>query len=121
KELGSLYSTTRTPDQTDAAIFWQGHAHALFNGIFRTLAASQNLSVVDSARLFAMENLAAADAAIGCWNDKYYWQFWRPITGIREADTDGKPGHRGRSDVAAAIRPSNTGLRPTVARHAAFR
>jgi hypothetical protein len=91
KEVGSLYSTTRTPDQTDAAIFWQGHAHALFNGIFRTLAATQNLSVVDSARLFAMENLAAADAAIGCWNDKYYWQFWRPITAIREADTDGNP------------------------------
>jgi hypothetical protein len=91
KELGSLYSTTRTADQTDAAIFWQGHAHALFNGIFRTLAADQNLNIVDSARLFAMENLAAADAAIGCWNDKYYWQFWRPITAIREADTDGNP------------------------------
>src|SRR5882724_8199760 len=91
KEVGSLYSTTRTADQTDAAIFWQGHAHALFNGIFRTLAASQGLDIVDSARLFAMENLAAADAAIGCWNDKYYWQFWRPITAIREANTDGNP------------------------------
>src|SRR5947199_5831419 len=89
KELGSLYSTTRTPDQTDAAIFWQDHAHALFNRIFRTLATSQGLDIVNSARLFAMENLAAADAAIGCWNDKYYWQFWRPITAIREADTDG--------------------------------
>jgi hypothetical protein len=91
KELGSLYSATRTADQTDAAIFWQDHAHALFNRIFRTLAASQGLDIVNSARLFAMENLAAADAAIGCWNDKYYWQFWRPITAIREADTDGNP------------------------------
>ena len=91
KEVGSLTSTTRTPDQTDAAIFWQDHAHALFNRIFRTLAVSQNLGIADSARLFAMENLAAADAAIGCWNDKYYWQFWRPITAIREADTDGNP------------------------------
>jgi hypothetical protein len=91
KEVGSLTSTTRTPDQTDAAIFWQDHAHALYNRIFRTLAASQNLGIADSARLFAMENLAAADAAIGCWNDKYYWQFWRPITAIREADTDGNP------------------------------
>jgi len=89
KELGSLTSTTRTADQTDAAIFWQDHAHALFNRIFRTLATSQGLDIVNSARLFAMENLAAADAAIGCWNDKYYWQFWRPITAIREADTDG--------------------------------
>jgi hypothetical protein len=38
-----------------------------------------------------MEDLAAADAAIGCWNDKYYWNFWRPITAIREAATDGNP------------------------------
>src|SRR5262249_48941741 len=50
KEVGSLTSTTRTADQTDAAIFWQDHAHALFNRIFRTLAASQNLNIVDSAR-----------------------------------------------------------------------
>jgi hypothetical protein len=91
KELGSLTSTTRTADETDAAIFWQDHAHALFNRIFRTLAASQGLDIVENARLFAMTNLAAADAAIGCWNDKYYWQFWRPITAIREADTDGNP------------------------------
>jgi PAP2 superfamily len=91
KELGSLTSKTRTPDQTDAAIFWQDQGMALWNRIFRTLAASQNLGIVDSARLFAMENLAAADAAIGCWNDKYYYQFWRPITAIREAETDGNP------------------------------
>jgi PAP2 superfamily len=91
KELGSLTSTTRTADETDAAIFWQDQAMALWNRIFRTLAATQNLNIVESARLFAMENLAAADAAIGCWNDKYYWQFWRPITAIREADTDGNP------------------------------
>jgi hypothetical protein len=91
KEIGSLTSTTRTPDQTDAAIFWQDHLHAFMNRLFRNLVASQGLNIVDSARLFAMENLAAADAAIGCWNDKYYWQFWRPITAIREADTDGNP------------------------------
>jgi hypothetical protein len=91
KELGSLTSATRTADETDAAIFWQDQAMALWNRIFRTLAASQNLDIVENARLFAMENLAAADAAIGCWNDKYYWQFWRPITAIREANTDGNP------------------------------
>jgi hypothetical protein len=91
KELGSLTSTTRTADETDAAIFWQDHGIALWNRIFRTLAASQGLDIVENARLFAMENLAAADAAIGCWNDKYYWQFWRPITAIREANTDGNP------------------------------
>jgi PAP2 superfamily len=91
KELGSLTSITRTPDQTDAAIFWQDHAIGLWNRIFRTLVAGQGLDIVDNARLFAMTNLAAADAQIGCWNDKYYWQFWRPITAIREAETDGNP------------------------------
>jgi hypothetical protein len=91
KELGSLTSTTRTADETDAAIFWQDHLHAFMNRLFRDFAASHGLDIAESARLFAMENLAAADAAIGCWNDKYYWQFWRPITAIREADTDGNP------------------------------
>jgi hypothetical protein len=91
KELGSLTSITRTADQTDAAIFWQDHAVALWNRIFRTLATSHGLDIVESARLFAIENLAAADSQIGGWNDKYYWQSWRPITAIREADTDGNP------------------------------
>jgi hypothetical protein len=91
KELGSLTSTTRTADETDAAIFWQDNGFALWNRIFRTLAANQGLDIVQNARLFAMTNLAAADAAIGCWKDKYYWQFWRPIAAIRAADTDGNP------------------------------
>ena len=89
KKIGSLNSTTRTPDETDAAIFWQDHAFALWNRVFRTLAASRHLDIVDSARLFAIENLAAADAAIGCWNNKYHWNTWRPITAIREAASDG--------------------------------
>lgn len=46
---------------------------------------------MELARLFAMEDLAAADGFIGCYNDKYYWQFWRPIAAIRAADTDGNP------------------------------
>ena len=91
KAVGSRTSTTRTADQTDSAIFWQDHAIALWNRTFRALSASQNLNIVENARFFAMENIAAADAAIGCWNDKYYYQSWRPITAIREADTDGNP------------------------------
>jgi PAP2 superfamily len=91
KAIGSLHSTTRTPDETSAAIFWQDHLFGLWNRTFRTLAASRHLDIVDSARLFASENLAAADAAIGCWNDKYHWNSWRPITAIREAASDGNP------------------------------
>jgi hypothetical protein len=89
KAIGALHSTTRTPDETDAAIFWQDHAFALWNRVFRTLAAQHHLATADSARLFATTNLAAADAAIGCWNNKYHYNSWRPITAIREANSDG--------------------------------
>ena len=89
KELGSLTSTKRTADQTAAAIFWQDSGPAIWNRVYRSLATSHGLDIVDSARLFAMTNLAAADGSIGCWNDKAYWSFWRPITAIREAASDG--------------------------------
>jgi hypothetical protein len=91
KELGSLTSTRRTADQTTAAIFWQDSGPAIWNRVYRALAVSKELDIVESARLFAMTNLAAADGSIGCWNDKYYWNFWRPITAIREAASDGNP------------------------------
>ena len=89
KELGSLTSTTRTPDQTTAAIFWQAAPIALYNRAFREISAGYHLDTADQARLYAMINLAAADGATSCWNDKYRWQFWRPMAAIREADTDG--------------------------------
>ena len=89
KELGSLTSTKRTADQTTAAIFWQAQPMALWGGMLRSL--SGDLDTADKARLHGMVALATADAAISCWNDKYYWSFWRPIAAIREADTDGNP------------------------------
>ena len=89
KRLGSLDSTKRTADQTAAAIFWQDNGAAIWYRVFRSLATSHDLDTVDSARLFAMGGLAAADGAIGCWNDKAHWSFWRPITAIREAASDG--------------------------------
>ena len=91
KDLGSLASTSRTADQTAAAIFWQDSGISIWNRVFRALAESERLDGVESARLLAMTNLAGADGSIGCWNDKYYWNFWRPITAIREAASDGNP------------------------------
>ena len=89
KELGSLTSTKRTADQTDAAVFWQDGT--IWNGVLRALTTSEDLGIADSARLLAEANLAGADGSIGCWNDKAYWSFWRPITAIREAGSDGNP------------------------------
>jgi hypothetical protein len=90
KEVGSIDSAVRTPDQTEAAIWWQGNG-AFWNSVTRSISAGRSLDIVQNARLFAMEDLAAADGFIGCYKDKYYWKFWRPVTAIREADTDGNP------------------------------
>jgi PAP2 superfamily len=91
KTIGSATSTTRTADQTDAAIWWQDNGAALWNRILRNLIVGQQLDITGAARMLAMTDLAGADGAISCWNDKYYWSFWRPITAIREAGTDGNP------------------------------
>jgi hypothetical protein len=91
KSLGSLTSTARTADQTMAAIFWQSQPGGLYGGVMRSLSARFGLSTAQNARLFAMVSLAAADGGIACWNDKYYWNFWRPIDAIHEAASDGNP------------------------------
>jgi hypothetical protein len=94
KSLGSLTSTTRTPDQTMAAIFWQVQPGGLYGGVMRSLSARFGLSTAQNARLFAMTSLAAADGAIACWKDKYYWNFWRPLDAIHEAAADGNRATR---------------------------
>jgi hypothetical protein len=91
KELGALNSSTRTADQTAAAVFWQFAPTVLWNTLARELSDRYDLDTADQARFYAMFNLAAADGVISCWNDKYYWSFWRPRAAIREGDTDGNP------------------------------
>jgi hypothetical protein len=91
KSLGSATSTTRTADQTLAARYWAENPPQTWSRIFRTLSAQQGLSLADNARLFAMLYMTAADALITVWNDKAHYLFWRPITAIREADTDDNP------------------------------
>jgi hypothetical protein len=91
KELGAIASPTRTADQTAAAVFWQFAPISLWNPLARDLAVRFKLDTAGQARLFAAVNLAATDAAIACWNDKYHWTFWRTRAAIREADTDGNP------------------------------
>jgi len=93
KALGSINSTLRTPEQTHIAIFWQSAPTLTWNRVARDLVEDPAYAVdtADSARLLAMVNLSAADAAINCWNDKYHWDFWRPWQAIRQADRDGNP------------------------------
>ena len=92
KAVGARNSSTRTTDQTEQALYWGvEHGTLLWGRIIRTISANQGLSTAENARLLAMVQLAAADANINCWNDKAYWSSWRPITAIRQADTDGNP------------------------------
>jgi hypothetical protein len=90
KTIGSLNSTVRTADQTDAARFWAG-GFAPWIVATRQLSVDRGLGVADNSRLFAMLYLTAADAGIRCWDQKARWLFWRPITAIRAAETDGNP------------------------------
>lgn len=89
KELGSLTNSGRSPEQLAIAQFYTVSPVELFNRAFRGLTEARGLSLVDEARFFALLNVSAADALIGCWDDKAWWGFWRPVTAIRLGDTDG--------------------------------
>jgi hypothetical protein len=91
KTYGSATSTARSTDQTHMARYWAENPPLTWTRVFRTISAQQGLSLADNARLFAMLYLTAADALIAVWNDKAQYPFWRPITAIREAGTDGNP------------------------------
>ena len=91
KAVGSLNSTVRTAYQTHAARYWAENPPGTWSRVFRKLSAQQGLSLEDNARLYAMLYLTAADALITVWNDKAHYSFWRPITAIREAASDGNP------------------------------
>ena len=89
KAMGSASSTTRTADQTQAALYWAENPPRTWNRIFNSLSTASGVSLVDNARLFAELYLTAADALIAVWDEKAHYSFWRPITAIREAHTDG--------------------------------
>src|SRR5829696_303843 len=86
---GVLTPSARTPDQTYVAKWWQSSPIASWNAVARDLIARNGLDMADSARLLAIQNLAAADTAINTWNDKYHFSFWRPFEAIRRAADDG--------------------------------
>ena len=86
KNIGAQNSSTRIGPETDIAMWWVSPAVTLWNPIARQVATAKGLSISQSARVFALLNMAAADAAIACWDSKYVYNFWRPISAIRSAD-----------------------------------
>jgi membrane-associated phospholipid phosphatase len=92
KTMGRADSFVRTDEQTLVALFWAGNTPGYWNRIADTVVSRHaQLSLLRKARIFALLNLAMADAAIACWDAKYHYQFWRPITAITNADLDGNP------------------------------
>ncbi len=96
KQIGSATSTTRTADQTNVAYFWAGGPGTAtppgeWNVIAQIAATQNNNTLAQNARLFAMLDTTLADAAIVSWESKYFYDLWRPVTAIRQANTDNNP------------------------------
>ncbi len=105
KRLGSVNSAERTAEQTEIALCDAESALPMWNRVARSVTAERQTGLVENARLFALLNLAMVDADIACWDSKYTYRFWRPVTAIPLADTDG-------NDETEAD-PAWTPLRPT--------
>lgn len=93
KEKGALTGSTRTPDETTIGLFWAydgaqklGTPPRLYNQMVRAIAIQKYNTLEQNVRLFALINMAMADAGIQCWLSKYRYELWRPVVGIREAD-----------------------------------
>jgi hypothetical protein len=89
KALGRNVGSSRTPEQTAIAVFHSGNTVVLWNQTLRSLADQYVTNVGDSARLFALVNMAMADAAMTTWQQKIQYNVWRPDTAIQLGDTDG--------------------------------
>lgn len=110
KQLGGdgiVTPTARTADQTEIGIFWAYDGTPslcapprLYNQITVQVADQMGSNVVELARLLALVNVAMADAGIAIWESKYHYEYWRPVTGIREADAGTGPTGKGDGNPA---------------------
>ena len=91
KELGEKDSTKRTPRQTEDARFWISVNPGMSHQLERQVVIAKKMDIVDSAHLMALASVAEADAGIALFEAKYTYEFWRPITAIRNGDIDGNP------------------------------
>jgi hypothetical protein len=89
KAIGSLNSTVRTADQTSAANFWYEATPITWNRMARTVVAGRSISIYDTARTFALLNVAMQDGWVAGWDTKFHYDAWRPLTAIQQADQDG--------------------------------
>src|SRR5216683_2348469 len=83
KNFGSISSTMRSTEQSEFALFWALNTPLAWNRIAAQLSAARGLSLTENAHLFAVLNVTLADAITACWDSKYRYIFWRPVTAIR--------------------------------------
>jgi hypothetical protein len=107
KALGALNNSSRTPEQTDQAQFWAANYPLLWNQVLREITSAYVDDIAESARLFALAEMAMADALITAHNSKNYYAFWRPVTAIQEGDNDGNPRTDGDSTWLPLINTPN--------------
>jgi hypothetical protein len=106
KALGALNNSSRTPDQTELAHFWSGNYLVIWNQALRDIASAHIQHIAESARLFALADMAIADAVISSWSSKNQYAFWRPITAIRDGNT-GDPRTAGDSSWMPLVTTPN--------------
>ncbi len=92
KSVGGRESKQRTPEQTHTGRFWDYSLPAIYHGVVRSVALQPGREVLANARLFAVVAQAMDDALIAVMDAKYHYNFWRPVTAIRNGDTDGHDG-----------------------------
>jgi hypothetical protein len=91
KDYGGQKSVKRTAEQTETARFWLVSGPIAYHPFLRQLATAKEMGVVESARFMALGGVAINDAVIAVLDAKYHYNFWRPVTAIRNADIDGNP------------------------------
>jgi hypothetical protein len=109
KDYGGKASAKRSPQQTEAARFWLMVGPAAYHPFVRELVTAKQMSIGESARLMTLAAVGLNEALIAVFDAKYHYNFWRPITSIRNGDIDGNPA----TDREAAWQPiDNTPLHP---------
>jgi hypothetical protein len=109
KDFGGKTSARRTAQQTEIALFWLVGPPVAYHPFVRKLVIAKRLDVVDSARLMALVSIGLTDAIIAVLDAKYHYNFWRPITAIRNGDNDGNPA----TELEASWQPiANTPMHP---------
>jgi hypothetical protein len=103
KSLGRATGSSRTPAQTETALFWSENTPRQWNRTLRELAISKGLTRVETARLLTMAFVSGADSLIVCLAAKYHYLFWRPVHAIQRADTDGNPATEPDRDWQALL------------------